>query len=366
MAPCHQDTGEGGLSPAHRAGGGDLVFQIGTGYFGCRDKQGHFSLDMLKETLDGAPVKALEIKLSQGAKAGIGGHLPGPKVTEEIAKIRGVPAHEDCISPPRHSAFEDPDSMLDFAEMLADETGLPVGIKAAVGRMDPWEELAELMARRDRGVDFIVIDGGEGGTGAAPLVFADHVGLPFKIGFSRVYGAFARRGIQDHVTWVGSGRLGFPEQAVFAMALGCDLINIAREAMLSVGCIQAQKCHTGECPTGVATQNQRLARGLEPQSKSVRCSTYIRALRGEMLSVSRALGVPHPALVHPDQLELVDEGFRARTVTEAFHYEPEWREVTAQRREEMEQLVDTSGHPRASTVHPETDTSPRPLAGDAA
>ena len=154
--------------------------------------------------------------------------------------------------------------MLDFVELLADETGLPVGIKSAVGDMTFWQELADAMERDDRGVDFITIDGGEGGTGASPLIFTDAVSLPFRLGFARVYAEFARRGLHEDVTFIGAGKLGLPDNAVVAFALGADMVNVAREAMLAVGCVQAQKCHTGECPTGVATQNPWLAHGLDP------------------------------------------------------------------------------------------------------
>ena len=205
MTGALHNTGEGGLSRHHRHGG-DLVFQIGTAYFGCRDEHGNFSIDRLKEMVDSAPVRALEIKLSQGAKPGLGGLLPAAKVTPEIAAIRGIPEGQDCSSPSRHTAFSDVDSMLDFVEMLGDETGLPVGIKSAVGAMDFWDELARLMAAGDRGVDFITVDGGEGGTGAAPLAFADHVSMPWKLGFSRVFCAFAEAGISDEVVFIGSGR----------------------------------------------------------------------------------------------------------------------------------------------------------------
>src|SRR5690606_18349277 len=186
LAGCLQNTGEGAISPYHRRGG-DLVFQIGTAYFGCRDEQGRFDLARLKDLVASAPVRALEIKLSQGAKPGLGGMLPGAKVTPEIAEIRGIPVGEDCASPSRHSAFSDVDSMLDFVELLAAETGLPVGVKSAVGETGFWSDLADAMVGGTRGVDFVNIDGGEGGTGAAPLVFSDHVAFPFRVGFTEVY-----------------------------------------------------------------------------------------------------------------------------------------------------------------------------------
>ena len=196
IAGCLQNTGEGGISPYHRQGGA-LIWQLGTGYFGCRSKTGGFDMNLFLDQIDMSPVRAVEIKLSQGAKPGLGGLLPSAKVTREIAGIRGVPIGEDVFSPAAHSAFGGVDEMLDFVEMLADATGLPVGIKSAVGEHHFWEELANLMSKGDRGVDFISIDGGEGGTGAAPLAFSDHVALPFKVGFSRVYRILAEAGVHE-------------------------------------------------------------------------------------------------------------------------------------------------------------------------
>ncbi|HSV40377.1 MAG TPA: FMN-binding glutamate synthase family protein, partial [Nocardioidaceae bacterium] len=225
LAGCMHNTGEGSISPYHREGG-DLIYQIGTSYFGCRDENGRFDVMRLKELMESAPVKAIEIKLSQGAKPGLGGMLPGAKVNAEIAHIRGIPEGQDCISPSRHTAFHDVDSMLDYVELIAAETGLPVGIKSAVGHLWFWRELVHEMAHSGRGVDFITIDGGEGGTGAAPMVFADSVSLPFRVGFSRVYKIFAEAGMTNDVTFIGSAKLGLPDHAMVAMALGCDMVNV--------------------------------------------------------------------------------------------------------------------------------------------
>jgi glutamate synthase domain-containing protein 2 len=323
IAGCWQNTGEGGVSPHHQHGG-DLVFQMGTGYFGCRDDQGRFDLARLRDLVEANPVRAIEIKLSQGAKPGLGGVLPAAKVNQEIAGIRGVAVGVTCISPSRHSAFGSTDELLDFVERLADATGLPVGIKSAVGDGGFWDELAELMATTGRGVDFVNIDGGEGGTGAAPLAFSDHVALPFKVGFARAYRAFAERDLTDGVVFAGAGKLGFPDAGLFAFALGCDLLAVGREAMLSVGCIQAQRCHTGRCPTGVATQSRWLTRGLDPTLKSVRFANYVSTLRHELLQLSLACGVEHPALVGADRIEVLDGRFGSTTVRELFGYEPGW------------------------------------------
>ena len=318
-----QNTGEGGISDYHRKGG-DIIWQIGTGYFGCRDEAGAFSMVHMLASIDTAKVRALEIKLSQGAKPGLGGVLPAAKITPEIAKIRGIPLGRDCISPARHAAFTDVSSMLDFIEKLSDATGLPVGIKSAVGDLQFWRDLARAIETTGRAPDFITIDGGEGGTGAAPLVFADHVALPFRLGFAEVYKIFAAAGVQDRVVFIGAGKLGFPETALHALALGCDLINVGREAMLSIGCIQAQRCHTGHCPTGVATQNRWLMRGLDPTLKSARLANYLITLRKDLVQLAHATGNVHPALVPLDAIALVESRLATVSAREAAGYELGW------------------------------------------
>ena len=323
IAGCLQGTGEGGISRSHRSGG-DLILQIGTGYFGARDAHGRFNLDRLIETIASAPIRGIEIKLSQGAKPGLGGVLPAAKVTEEIAQLRSIPVGETCHSPARHSAFSDVDSMLDFIEMIAQETGLPVGIKSAVGEAAFWSELAQIMSTKQRGVDWITVDGGEGGTGAAPLPFADNVALPFFDAFPRVYRSFAEQGLADDVVFLGAGRLGLPTRAIAGFSLGLDGVNVGREAMLSIGCIQAQRCHTGQCPTGVATSSAWLQRGLDPTLKSVRCANYIIGLRRELLRLSRACGVDHPSLISPNMVEFRRGDGGLMTLADIHSYEDGW------------------------------------------
>lgn len=292
-AGCYHNTGEGGISRYHDHGA-DLVWQLGTAYFGARDKNGNFDLAQAVDKVQRYNVRAIEIKLSQGAKPGKGGILPAAKVSKEIAEIRSIPAGVSCISPNAHSAFGTVDEMIDFIERLADATGIPVGIKSAIGDLTFWHDLAKRMIDRGEGPDFITIDGGEGGTGAAPLTFADHVSLPFKIGFARVYQIFQQAGIVDRIVWNGSAKLGFPDRAVVAFAMGCDMIGVAREAMFAVGCIQAQKCHSDHCPTGVATQNQWLQAGLNIEDKAKRTAQYIKGFRKELLALAHAAGYEHP------------------------------------------------------------------------
>ncbi|MDX6302169.1 MAG: hypothetical protein QOF53_3383 [Nocardioidaceae bacterium] len=338
LAGCLHNTGEGGLSPYHRKGG-ELVLQIGTAYFGCRDGKGRFDLQRLKDVVESAPVRALEIKLSQGAKPGLGGVLPGAKVTQEIADIRGIEPGVDCISPSRHAEFSDVDSMLDWVELLAAETGLPVGIKSAVGDLSFWDSLVAQMADRQRGVDFVTVDGGEGGTGAAPMVFADSVSLPFRVGFSRVYRVFAEAGLEHDVTFIGGGKLGLPDNAVVAMALGADMLSIAREAMLAAGCIQAQRCHTDRCPTGVATQDPWLSHGLDPDLKSVRVANYIKTLRRDLLKLAETCGVAHPALIDAEDIEVLHGNHTAAMLRDVYDYRPGWGQVSTQQRDDVVRLM---------------------------
>jgi len=335
IAGCMHNTGEGGVSKHHRHGG-DLIFQLGTGYFGARNPDGTFSLDKAVELVESTPaIKCIEIKLSQGAKPGLGGRLPGAKVTEEIAEARGVPVGITVASPSSHSAFDSVPTMIDFIETLADATGVPIGIKSAVGDRQFWSELAHAMTTTGRGPDFIAIDGGEGGTGAAPLAFADHVSLPYRLGMAEVFRTFAGQGMHDKVVWMGAGRLGFPGEGLLAMSLGADLIYVAREAMLAVGCIQAQRCHTGHCPTGVATHSEWLTRGLDPDDKSVRAANYVLSLRHELLTLAHACGHAHPALVGGEAIELLLEGDELVSLWDHYHYDKTWWEPITSRSDDL-------------------------------
>jgi glutamate synthase domain-containing protein 2 len=317
---CFHNTGEGGLSPYHHSGA-DVIWQLGTGYFGARTASGRFSLDVLDEKIKAHPfVRGIEIKLSQGAKPGKGGILPGRKVTPQIALIRGVEAYKDCISPNSHSEFQDVDGLIDFVERIADRTGLPVGIKAAVGELHFWDFLARRMRERKGGPDWIAIDGGEGGTGAAPLTFADHVSLPFKVALARVYPLFQQAGVADDVVWIGSGKLGFPDRAVVAFAMGCDLVSVAREAMISLGCIQAQQCHTDRCPAGVATHSRWLQAGLDVTDKAQRAARFIQGFRKELLALSHAAGYQHPLQFTGEDIEISVGANRFAPLSEVVGY----------------------------------------------
>lgn len=321
-AGCYHNTGEGGLAPYHR-NGADVVFHFGTGYFGIRDENGNFSMQKLIDLVDENPfVRMIEVKLSQGAKPGKGGVLPAAKITKEISDIRHIPMGKDALSPTFHTEFSNIPEMVEFMEKIAENTGLPVGFKSAVGKMEMWEELADYMVRTGKGPDFITVDGGEGGTGAAPPAFADHVSLPFIYAFSNVYKVFASRGITDRITFIASGKLGFPAKALMAFAMGADLINVAREAMMSIGCIQAQVCHTNRCPAGIATQSKWLQSGVDVTLKSERFYNYVKNLRKEILEITHACGYEHPSQMTMNDVDVsMGDNNLTQTLKHTYGYE---------------------------------------------
>jgi glutamate synthase domain-containing protein 2 len=307
LAGAYHNVGEGGFSEEYHGNGADIVFQIGTGYFGCgtTDENGfrHFSMKKLMKLIsENGCIKMIEVKLSQGAKPGKGGILPGNKVTPEIAKIRGIEVGKDVHSPAYHSAFSNVDELVDFIELIASETGLPVGIKSAIGKLEFWYDLADKMVETGKGPDFITIDGGEGGTGAAPSAFADNVSLPFDDAFTSVYKIFYSKDIEDKVVWIASGKLGHPTIAAKAFAMGADMINIAREVMISAGCIQAQVCHTGNCPAGIATHKWWLEKGFDVEDKQERIARFIKTLRKDLIQVTHAAGYTHPSEFNTDDV----------------------------------------------------------------
>ncbi|WP_010516638.1 FMN-binding glutamate synthase family protein [Croceivirga radicis] len=319
---AYHNTGEGGLSPYHKKGG-DVIFHFGTGYFGVRSEDGNFSMEKMKKlTAENPQIKAIEIKLSQGAKPGKGGVLPGAKITPEIAEIRGVQVGKDVLSPSTHKAFNTIEELVVLIEEIANETGLPVGIKGAIGKLSQWEELADLMKKTGKGPDFITVDGGEGGTGAAPPSFADHVSLPFSYGFTAIYRLFQERGLTQHIVFIGSGKLGFPAKAAMAFAMGVDVINVAREAMMSIGCIQAQVCHTNRCPAGVATQSKWLQSGINVPLKSDRLAQYFKTFRKELLEITHAAGYEHPCQFNMEDVQVnVDDDYLSSDLRRVYRYQ---------------------------------------------
>jgi glutamate synthase domain-containing protein 2 len=294
------DTGEGGVSPYHREFGGDLVWEIGSGYFGARAADGSFDPARFADTAADPQIRMVELKLSQGAKPGHGGVLPAAKVTKEIAEIRGVPMGQDCNSPAFHSCFSTPAGLLEhIARMRELSGGKPAGFKLCIGH--PWEFMAICKAMLATGItpDFIVVDGKEGGTGAAPLEFMDHVGMPLRDGLSFVHNALVGIGVRDRVRIGASGKITSAFDMARVMALGADWCNAARGFMFAVGCIQAQSCHTGECPTGVATQDPLRQRAIVVPDKAERVASFQRNTLHALSELVAAAGLSHPSELRP-------------------------------------------------------------------
>ena len=289
------DTGEGSISQHHRVHGGDLIWEIGSGYFGCRYHDGRFNAEAFAAAARDPQVKMIELKLSQGAKPGHGGVLPGPKVTIEIAQARDVPPGQDCISPASHSAFDTPVQMLEFIDRLRDLSGgKPTGFKLCIGH--PWEWFAICKAMLHTGIvpDFIVVDGAEGGTGAAPLEFTDHVGAPLQEGLLLVHNTLLGLNLRSQIKIGCAGKVIGAFDIARAMALGADWCNAARGFMFALGCLQAQACHTGACPTGVATQDKRRQQALVVPDKMERVYRYHQNTLEALKELVQAAGLTHP------------------------------------------------------------------------
>lgn len=289
------NTGEGSFSPYHKAGGGDTIWQISTGYFGCRTEEGRFSEAAFQQTAAEPQIKMIEIKISQGAKPGHGGMLMAPKVTEEIAQTRGIPPYQDCISPARHSAFDTPKGLLLFVKKLrALSGGKPIGIKLCIGH--PWEFLAIVKAMVETGIllDFITIDGAEGGTGAAPTEFTDHVGFPLRDGLVFAENALIGAGLREQVKLAASGKIISAYDIIRNCALGADWCNMARPFMFSLGCIQARDCASGDCPTGLATMNPQRYRVVDVELRAQRVANFHRNTMHAVAELLEATGLTHP------------------------------------------------------------------------
>jgi glutamate synthase domain-containing protein 2 len=298
----YHNTGEGGISPYHLKGG-DLVWQLGTGYFGCRTPDGKFSDEAFKERAALEQVKMVEIKLSQGAKPGKGGILPAAKVTDEIAEIRLVELGKDVISPPAHSAFSSPEGLLQFVDRLRGLSGgKPIGFKLCVGRKSEFAAIGKAMLKTGVYPDFITVDGAEGGTGAAPLEFSNSVGMPLEEGLSFVHDMLVGYGLRSQIRVIASGKMFTSFQMLTKLALGADIINSARGMMLALGCIQALKCNTNHCPAGVATTDPELSRGLYVPHKLERVANFHKATIHAFADMLGAMGYAHPSLLRRDDV----------------------------------------------------------------
>lgn len=294
------DTGEGGLSPYHEENGGDLIWELGTGYFGARTKDGDFDPDEFADKAGKEQVKCVSLKLSQGAKPGVGGVLPGAKVTKEIAKIRDVPRGEKCVSPSAHRVFSTPTELIEFVARMRDLSGgKPAGFKLCVGSRVEVLAICKAILEVGTAPDFIVVDGSEGGTGAAPLEFEDHVGMPLTQGLMLVHNALVGTGLRDRIRIGASGKVAASNDIVKRLIQGADYTNAARAMMMAVGCIQAQMCNTDKCPVGVATQNRRRARALDVGDKSQRVQRFQEATVTEATKLMAAMGVQHPSQLRP-------------------------------------------------------------------
>lgn len=321
LAGAMQNTGEGGISDHHRKGG-DILWQLGTGYFGARDSKGNFSMERFLETVASAPVRAIEIKLSQGAKPGKGGVLLGAKVTEEIAAIRGIPAGADSLSPNRHRDVANADQLLDMVARVREATGKPVGVKTAIGGWNFMNELCEAVARRGAGFapDFIAVDGGEGGSGAAPQALADHMALSIDEALPRVVDALIEAGLRDRVRVIAAGKLVTSARAAWALAAGADFVNTARGFMFALGCIQALRCHTNTCPTGIATHNPRLQRGLVVEDKAERVAHYCRNMNREIDMIAHSCGLRHAREFRREHVRIVQAGGQSVALSTLYPY----------------------------------------------
>ena len=323
-AGAYMDTGEGGLSPYHLEGGCDVIYQIGTAKYGVRDAHGRLDPDKLRQMAAHENVRAFEIKLSQGAKPGKGGVLPAAKVTEEIAKIRGIPAGQDSLSPNRHPETSNMDELLAMVEQVREITGKPVGIKTAIGGWQFMNELAATVNRRglQSAPDFLAIDGGEGGSGAAPQALADHMALSINEALPRVVDALIENGLRERIKVIASGKIITPAKVAWALACGADVVNSARGYMFALGCIQALRCHQNSCPTGITTHDPKLQRGLDVENKAERVAAYTRNMNKEVEMIAHACGLKHARELRREHVRIVQPNGQSMALNMLYPYPP--------------------------------------------
>ena len=321
-AGCWMNTGEGGLSPYHLEGGADVVFQIGTAKYGARDSQGRLSDERLAALAAHEQVRMFEIKLSQGAKPGKGGILPGAKVTDEISRIRFIDAGRDSISPNRHPEINSEPDLLDMIHRVRTATGKPTGFKTVIGAYGWLDELCNEIERRgiESAPDFITIDSADGGTGAAPMSLIDYMGLPIRESLPLVVDVLMRRGLKDRVKIVASGKLITPAEVAWALCMGADFVVSARGFMFALGCIQALQCNRNTCPTGITTHNKRLQRGLDPTDKAERVRNYALGMNKEVGIIAHSCGVPEPRRLRRYHCRVVQENGKSAAFDEIYPY----------------------------------------------
>lgn len=320
MAGCWLNTGEGGLSPHHLAGGADIVFQMGTAKYGVCKIPGTLSEEKLRQVADHEQVRMFEIKLSQGAKPGKGGILPGVKVTEEIAAIRGIPVGQDSLSPNRHLDVDSTAELLALIHRVRSITGKPTGFKSVIGAYEWLDELFEEIRKRgvESAPDFIAVDSGDGGTGAAPMPLMDNVGLPIRESLPLMVDRLDSYNLRDRIKIIASGKLVTPAEAAWAYCSGADFVVSARGFMFALGCIQALQCNRNTCPTGITTHNKRLQRGLNPENKAIRVHQYARQMSKEIEIIAHSCGVREPRRLRRYHCRIVTETGRSVPLDELY------------------------------------------------
>lgn len=320
LAGCWLNTGEGGLSPYHLEGGAEIVFQFGTAKYGVRDHGGNLCDDKLRQVASHEQVKMIEIKLSQGAKPGKGGILPAAKVTQEIAEIRGIVQGQASISPNRHPDVNSVDQLIDLVQRVRQVTGKPVGIKAVISSMDWLNDLFGKIRQRgvDTAPDFITVDSGDGGTGAAPMTLMDHVGLPIRESLPMVVDGLEQFGLRERIKVVTSGKLVNPAGVAWALCTGADIVTSARGFMFALGCIQSLKCNKNTCPTGVTTHDKRLQKGLNPDDKAVKVANYVSQINHAVEIIAHSCGVAEPRSLRRKHVRLVERSGRSIRMSELY------------------------------------------------
>lgn len=316
-AGCWLNTGEGGVSPYHLSGGGEIIAQIGTAKYGVRDSEGNLSVERLKKLAETPQIKAFELKLSQGAKPGKGGILPADKVTEEIAEIRGIPFGQASISPNRHPDINNMRELLEKINFIREATGKPVGIKSAIGNEQFIITLCETVQEMglEFAPDFFTVDGGEGGSGAAPQALADHMSLPIAEALPLVIQTLLQYQLKDRIKVIASGKLVTPAKIAWALCVGADFVNTARGFMFSLGCIQAMRCHMNTCPTGITTHKKHLQRGLVVEEKYMRVANYAKNINKEVDMIAHSCGVSHARLLRPEHVRIVSTPGHSESVS---------------------------------------------------
>jgi glutamate synthase domain-containing protein 2 len=321
LANIFHNTGEGGLTEHHLAGGGDITWQIGTGYFGCRTHDGGFDAAKFEKMANLSVVKMIEIKISQGAKPSHGGVLPKDKITAEISEIRGIPMGKDCLSPPDHTTFDSPKGLMHFIEELRKLTnGKPIGFKICIGIKSEFMGICKAMLETGVTPDFITVDGAEGGTGAAPLIYTNRLGMPGDEAVAFVHNCLVGCGLRDSIKIIASGKVASGFDIARKLAIGANMVNIARGFMFTIGCIQALHCNSNKCPTGVTSNDPRRYNAINIEEKSHRVHNFHKNTIHALLELTGAMGCDDPQKLHPELIQYRIDGIRSATLKQLYHF----------------------------------------------